>query len=360
MLNRQKSFREGRSLWLLLAAVAILPLSCARVRRDAGREVWAKVDGVPIYRDQVEALYRRRMAILPGRGKPEQALSFKLSLLNELIDNQILLDRAAHAEVTISDPEVDERLAQIRSPYSGPDFNAELRKQGLTPAELRQQVRDNLIIRKLVQQEIDSRVTVTQQEIAAYYAHNKANFTVPQTEYHLAQILVTPVSDPQIQNLMNDDARNEKEAERKIHSLYAQLRSGEAFAKIAEEYSEDPRTAQGGGDMGFIPASSLATDPLLQRAVSQLKPGQFTGILRDQAGFRIVKLLGRVEAGEHPLSDPQVENSIRKTLTDEKEELLKAAYVEKLRDAAHVVNYLALEIVQNGGDAASFQKPKLN
>ncbi len=330
------------------------------MRQNREREVWAKVDGVPIYRNQVEALYRRRMAMLPDTGKPEQTLSFKLNLLNELIDHQILLDRARRVEVTVSEPEVDERIARIRSPYAGPDFSAELQKQGLTPAEFRNQVRDNLIIEKLVQREIDARVTVSQPEIAAYYAQNKAIFTVPQTEYHLAQILVTPLPDPQIQNLMNDDARNEKQAEQKIRALYAKLRSGDDFARLAEEYSEDPRTAQGGGDMGFIPATSFDADPVLQRAISQLKPGQFTGILQDHAGFRIVKLLGRVEAGERALSNPQVESSIRKTLMDEKEELLKAAYVETLRDEAHVVNNLAREIVQNGGNAASFEKPKIN
>lgn len=338
---------------LLLLAIAMFPLSCARARRNPGREVWAKANGVPIYRDQVEALYRRRSAMLPGPGKPEQALSFDLDLLSELIDRQILLGEATRLAITASDSEVDARLAQIRSPYSDRDFTTELAKQDLTPRALRERVRQDLILRKLIQREINSRVTVTEPEIAAYYAHNKASFTVPQTEYHLAQILVTPFRDPQTQNLMNDDARNAKEANRKIRALYARLRSGENFTKLAEVYSEDPRTAQGGGDMGFIPESSLARDPALERAISQLKPGQFTGILRNASGFRIVKLLRRVQAGARALSDPQVETSIRNTLTDEKEEVLKAAYVENLRNEAHVENFLAREIVQNGGNAKS-------
>ena len=56
-----------------------------------------------------------------------------------------------------------------------------------------------------------------------------------------------------MRNLKNDDAKTPAEAERKIQALYARLRAGDDFAAVAQEYSEDPRTASGGGDMGYIP-----------------------------------------------------------------------------------------------------------
>lgn len=349
---------NSRNLRFLLSAAALTgtlaAFSCSR-SGSGRRKVWALVDGTPIYGDQVENEYQRRVASLPGAAKTEQALSFKLSILNELIDRQILLERARRLQITISDRDVQARLNQVRSPYSDQNFRKRLAGQYLTVAGLSRRIREDLILQKFVQQEITTRVQITPQEISDYYTRNKSDFNVLQAEVHLAQILVTPVPDPLIRNLMNDDARNGIAARRKIHALYKLLQSGEDFAKVAEEYSEDPRTAPGGGDMGFVPISSFASNRVIWQALKSLKTGQFTGILRDHNGFRIIKLLGLVPAGQRPLSDPEVESSIRKTLTTEKEEVLKAATIEDLRNRAHVTDNLAQEIVKTAGSAQSIR-----
>jgi peptidyl-prolyl cis-trans isomerase SurA len=333
---------------------AIILAGCSK-KANSKREIWAEVNNTPIFRDQVETYYKNRMAALPDPTKAEQALSFKLNILNELIDDQILLEHAAHAHITVSEAEVDTRIASLRSPYSKEEFQRRLASQGLTEASLRQEIRKTLTIEKLINKEIISRISVTNAEIADYYNRNKANFKVPETEYHLAQILVTPVPDPQIRNLMNDDAKNEVEAQRKVRALYTQIKGGADFSKLAQEYSEDPRTASGGGDMGFIPASALASNPSLARTIAAMQVGQIGGILHDARGYHIIKLLGREEAGQREISDPQIQSSIRQTLTNEKEEVLKAAYIEVFRDQAKVQNFLAQKIVADAGGAESLR-----
>jgi peptidyl-prolyl cis-trans isomerase SurA len=216
--------------------------------------------------------------------------------------------------------------------------------------DLRSDVRQSLIINKLVNKEILSRITVSDADIAAYYERNKATFNITETQYHLAQIEVTPTSDPEVRNLRGDDAKNPQAAQRKIEALYARLRSGEDFATVAQEYSEDPRTAAGGGDMGFIPVSALNSNTPLKRAITALKVGQITGIIRTSDGYHILKLLGQEEAGQRELSDPKVHSAIRQGLMNEREQLFKAAYIEDLRDRSKVVNYLAQKITGVGGD----------
>ena len=148
-------------------------------------------------------------------------------------------------------------------------------------------------------------------------------------------------------NLKNDDAKTPQMAQRKIQALYAQLRSGQDFATVAQNYSEDAATSMSGGDMGFVPESSLAANPLLERVVKGLKPGEFSPIINtQQSGYHIIKLLGIEKAGQHPVTDPKVQAQIRKTLLNEKEQLLKAAYIENLRDNAKVKNLLAAQIVK--------------
>ncbi len=346
-------FERRAVLLALMLAVAIITGSFACSRwRSHRREIWALVNGTPVYADQVNALYHR-LSSLPGPGKTQQGLSFKLNILNWLIDDQIILQRAAREQITVSGGEVDARLQQIRSSYPVGALSGELKDQQLTLADLRREVRENLAIDKLIRKQIGNRAQVTNAEIAAYYDRNKADFNVPQTEFHLAQILVTPHPDPDVRNLMHNDAKTEPQAVRKIHELYALLRSGEDFGKVAEEYSEDPGTGPGGGDMGFVTASALASEPSLWRAVKSLRVGEISRVIRDQKGYHIVELLGRVPAGQRTLSDPTVRANIRRTLADEKMEVLKAAFVEDLRNRAHVVDYLAQQIVQNGGSAAS-------
>lgn len=337
-----------RSLLLLALLGALLCVSCSRSGNTG--EVWARVDGTPIYRQQVEAGYRARQGASLHGPKPELALSLKLAILNNLIDRTLLLARAAELQITVSGKEVDTRLGQIQTPGAG--FQKQMRTAGLTPAKLRKQVREDLIIQKLIEKEILSQVHVTANEIAAYYNLNKTYFDVPEAQYHLAQILVTPNPSPQVRNLMHDGAGNEREAELKIEAFYLQVRTGKDFAKVAEQYSEDPHTAPGGGDMGFVAVADFAPNPTVGRALKSLKVGQITGIIRDRSGFHIYKLLGRVNAGQRKLQDPDVQNTIRKTLTDEKVELLKAAYIENLRNRARVVDYLAEQILKGQGAAS--------
>jgi len=348
--NRWKSGAGRRlpaSVLCLLALAGVISLMPACQRHKAGsRAVWAQVDGHPIYQDQVDKIYRSRIGSSGEASDQEEALSYKLNILNELINNQILMAHAAQSGITVSESDVDTQVAQLKSPYSKEQFEQKLKERGITEDDLRDQVRTSLTLNKLMNRDVNSRVSVSNADIEAYYQHNKSSFDVPETEYHLAQIEVTPGSGKEVHNLKNDDAKTPQMAQRKIQALYAQLRAGQDFAAVAQNYSEDPTTAPSGGDMGFVPESSLASNPALQRVVKSLKVGEISGIISSPSGYHIIKLLGIEHAGQYAVSDPKVQSKIRKTLMNEKEQLLKAAYIENLRDKAKVQNLLAEQIIQ--------------
>jgi peptidyl-prolyl cis-trans isomerase SurA len=345
-MTNQTFLRGATALAIImqLAGLAILT-SCQR-KNASDRDLVAKVDGQPIFRNQVDRVYRSRQGAGSDTNSQEEGWSFKLNLLDELINNQILVDHASHAGITVSEAEVASKVAGLQSPYSAEEFQKRLRDQGLEMEDLRNEMRRNIIITKLINKEIIANIKVSDAEIAAYYERNKANFNVPETAYHLAQIQVTPVADPEVRNLKNDDAKTPATAEKKIQALYARLRAGDDFATVAQEYSEDARTASGGGDMGFIPVSALDSTPQLKQAVAALKINQFTGIIHSATGYHIIKLLGMEPAATHTLSELRVQNAIRQTLRNEREQLLKAAYIETLRNRAKVENYLAEQIVK--------------
>lgn len=330
---------------VILGALALGIGACGR-SDSSGREVWAEVDGTPIYRDQVERAYRGRVPPGTDPGSSEQALNLKLNVLNELIDEQLLVAHASHSQIAVSEAEVDKALAERQSPYSKEEFQKRLAAQGLTEADLRQDVRKSLIIQRLLNKEISSRITVSDAEISGYYDRNKSSFSVPETEYHLAQIQVTP---PASLGNPRGGGANMKEAERKVQALYQRLKGGEDFAAVAQQFSDDPKTRPGGGDMGFIPASSLNQNPQVKKLIESLKVGQISGPLAFGNSFHIIRLLGREDPGQHPLSDPRVQATIRRGLMSEKQGLLQAAYVEELRNHSKIVDHLAQRIVASAG-----------
>ena len=136
------------------------------------------------------------------------------------------------------------------------------------------------------------------------------------------------------------------------------LDSGDDFATVAMNYSEDNDTAGNGGDLGFTPESSLKnTDPVTREIVTRLKPGQNSPIIpvvnpitKQVLGYRVVKLIAKEPAGQRELANPQVQQAIRGQLRDRREQLLKAAYYEVLRDQSKVENYYAQQILDSNGE----------
>src|SRR5207302_2957449 len=196
----------------------------------------------------------------------------------------------------------------------------------------------------------------TDQDITNYYNQHKSEFNLIEPQYHLAQLFVTPTPNPQVHN-QNNKAQNEAEARKKIQMMANRLDSGDDFATLAMNYSEDPETSGNGGDLGTLPESSLRnTDPATRDTVMKLKPGQYSPIItlanpanKQVMGFRIVKLMSREPAGQRDLSNPSVQQHIRSELRDRREQLLKAAYYEVLRDSAKVENYYAKKVLDSNG-----------
>ena len=125
------------------------------------------------------------------------------------------------------------------------------------------------------------------------------------------------------------------------------------------DYSEDPASSGSGGDLGYVPESSLAqSDPALKKAVLVLKPGQVSDVIVLRDSYRILKLVAKEAPGQRELSDPTVQQSIRDNIRNRKEQLLRAAYLAVARNDAKVTNYLAQQVVESSGKLPLVVTPK--
>ncbi len=333
-------FRPINGVFLLLALLA----GCDR---SAPANVAATVNGRPITYADLDKQYESQFGGAAGeRSSGDQALIQKLEVLRTLVDNEIMLQRAEKLSLMAVDADVDAKFNELKAPYTQEEFQKQLDARKMTVEELKAQLRRDLSVQKLFNKEITSQISISDKDITDFYNTNKASFNLAEPQIHMAQILVTPMPDPNVRNLKNDKARDEEQARKKIQSISARLKQGEDFAMLAQNYSEDPNSSQNGGDLGFIPESALEkANADLRRTLMALRPGETTSPIHTPEGYRILKLVTREPAGQRELSDPKVQQTIREQLINRKDQLLKAAYYEMARNDAKVVNYYVNGIV---------------
>jgi peptidyl-prolyl cis-trans isomerase SurA len=338
--------QKGRILLLL----AVCALASCQKEIAPGPDVWAVANGKDIMREEVEKNFRSRLNPDSPAPSQEEALSLKLSILDELVNSEILLQRASKLNLVASDAEVEDKFTASKSPYTEEEFQRKLKESGLTVDDLKSDIRRQLSIEKLLNREVVAKISITDQDVADFYGANRAQFNFVEPQYHLAQIVVTTRPDPAVHNRKNDKASNEAEAGRKAAMLSQRLSAGADFAQLAMDYSEDP-TASTGGDLGYNPESSFnRSDPLLKKTVLSLKTGEVSRPIQVKDGrYFILKLVGKESAGQRELSDPQVQQGIRDMLRNRKEQLLRAAYLSEARDESHVTNYLSRMILESAG-----------
>lgn len=340
-----------RHLILAIAAACTLASFIAGCKREAapGPDVWAVVNGKQIMREDVERSFRSRVNAEGPPPSHEEALSLQLNILDELINSEILLERANQLNLVASDAEVEDKFTESKSPYTEEEFQRKLKETGLTVDDLKTNIRRQLSIQKLLNREVVAKITISDQDISDYYNKNRSQFDVTEPQYHIAWIVITPHPDPNVHNRKNDKAMNEAEAGRKAAMLEQKLATGADFSQLAMDYSEDSSSTSG-GDLGFQPESAFnRSDPLLKKTVLSLKPGEVSHAIPYHGGYAIVKLIAKEPAGQRLLTDPQVQEGIRDMLRNRKEQLLRTAYLMEARDEAHITNYLARQILESAG-----------
>ncbi len=351
----QKALQCTAKIATLAMAGALFFATLAGCKHAPNPDVWATVNGHPITESVIDKYFQNQMnSRQQQQPTPDEAAMLKLEILHQQIGYEVIRQQAEKLHLVASDAEVDAKIAQLKAPYTEQQFNEQLKAKGLTLADIRRDYWLNLTIEKLMNKEIESKINISNADVENFYNLHKAEFNLIEPHYHLAQIVVTPNPSGRVENRQNSKARNDEEARKKISALHNQLETGADFAQLAINYSEAPETTSSGGDMGFVAASNLKSDPEVYAAISKLQPGQITPVLpitqgasKQPAAYMICKLIAIEPAGQHPLSDPRVQQMIRQQLHDSRSRLLQSAYNEMLRDQARVVNYYSEDILKN-------------
>ena len=353
---------DGRGFVPLVLALATVAGACQSKPTAppapplVSQDVWAVVDGREIRRDEVEKAYRRTAQPNPAISEDE-ATTAQLNLLDQLISQHIMLAKANELKIVLPESELDAAFNDHKKNISDDAFNKALAARNLTAADLREALRRDLVAQKVIEREVTSKITVTDQDIDDFFEANKAQFNLTEDAFHIAQIVVTPIRDAGLNNRTGDDATTRQAAAAKVQMLMERLKSGAPFSQLAMDYSEDPQSAPRGGDVGLVSLSALRqAPPQLRDSVMKLQPGTLSVVSID-GGYTIVALLAKQAAGQRDPSMPEVRNGITATLRGRREQLLRTAYLEAIRNKATVVNHIARRIVESQGKLPTPRPP---
>jgi hypothetical protein len=133
------------------------------------------------------------------------------------------------------------------------------------------------------------------------------------------------------------------------------LKGGAPFSELAADYSEDPDSAQRGGDIGFVPVSRIKQAPPVMRDAVLGKERGTVNVVSNNGAYTIVLIVAHEQAGQRDLSTPGVKEQITQGLRGRKEQLMRAAYLTAIRNDADVENHLARRIVETQGKLPALQ-----
>ena len=222
----------------------------------------------------------------------------KKNILYKLIEDKLILQEAHKIGMPATDEEVAERLEQIKSQFSSSEeFKSALASQGLTVVDLKEKYREQIMIKKMVNREVRSRVSVTPIEIALFYEKNKDDFNLP------AQVKVMTI----MIRKSEADPESNTDSLKKIKMIELKIAEGEDFAKLAREYSQDP-SAVDGGDMGYINKGQMMKK--IDEVIFSLQPGEISETIETPVGYHVFKIVEVKEAGAESFDEArmQIEN----------------------------------------------------
>jgi len=200
----------------------------------------------------------------------------KKDILNQIIEDKLVLSRAKELGIKITESEIDERLDYIKKGFSSDEeFYKTLETQGVTIATLKDRYRDQLMMKKLVDYEVKSKISVLPSEISDYYEKHKDQFREVD-KYRVKNILIKA----------KDEVSFEL-AKVEIEGVYNKLKEGGNFDDLAKQFSQGPN-AEKGGDIGYIEQGQMLE--ALDKAIFKLKPGEFSEPVKSEIGYHIFKV----------------------------------------------------------------------
>jgi parvulin-like peptidyl-prolyl isomerase len=313
-------------------AVALALLLGTAPRAEIIEQILVKVNGEIFTKTELEA---RQVAAIRTMGREVDPTDLQLrqmldevtpELLVSVVDEMLIVQRGKELGYRLADDQFQNVIESIKKDNkieSDEQFQAALKQENMTLADLRRQIEKQMIVSRVQQNEILGRVAVSDEEARRYYESHPQEFTSPQ-EVTLREIFVNVSSDGKTLNVGMDE-----EARAKAARIRERVLAGEPFEKLAADLSDAPSRA----NAGLIGPLNLAdVSPDVRKLIESMSVGQVSELLRSARGYQILKLESITPPQTKSFEDAKEEISNR-VFTDKRQGELDK-YLEKLRAEA--------------------------
>lgn len=283
--NKTHQLRSALALTLLCFFTALTAFAQVPVQQKLDGII-AKVDNHVILRSELEFSYLQYLAQTKQQPNAQNE-RLKCDILQSMVQEKLLLARAEIDSVVVEDAavsgELNRRIEYLAAQVGGTERLEQYYNKSLKQLrdELRRTVRNQMLSEKM-QREITEKVTVTPKEVRRYFNQIPPD-SLPyfSSEVELAHI----VKYAQV-------SRQQKAAARqKLEEIRQRIVAGEDFATLARQYSEDPASAEDGGELGFFKKKELV--PEYEAAALRLEPGQISNVVESMFGFHLIQMIER-------------------------------------------------------------------
>lgn len=269
-----------------------------------------------------------------GTQLPPHAVLEK-QILERLINDRLQLQYAAQTGLRVEDNQLDKTVERIaeQNKMTVPEFREALSSEGISYRKFREDIRNEILLARLREREVDNRINVTETEVDNYFT-TQASQTNGQDEYDISHILIRTKEDSSPEEL--------QKLKSKAEQALKQLQSGTDFAQVSAAFSDAPNALEG-GHLGWKTSAQLPA--LFTEALKNVQAGQLSTILRSPNGYHILKVNER-RGNSAPLVVEQ---------THARHILIKVSEVVSENDAKHKMDVIK-ERLDNGGNFADIAR----
>jgi peptidyl-prolyl cis-trans isomerase SurA len=270
--------------------------------------------------------YAKNIKALGYSAEEERKTLFKVrsDVLNQLIDYKLSIQQIEKYKLTVTEKEIDNAIERMKAArhYTDEDIRAGLAQQGLTMEDLRKELKDQLLRRKLVNLEVKSKIVVTQENIKSYFESHPEKYA-GEKKYQLWNIYVnfsSAASDAEKRSALN-----------KLQAILDKLKQGHNFETLASDGSLTSLQVRG-GELGLFLIKELS--PQLQKVVEDMKPGEFSSILDSGSGYQIIYVQKIIDTTTKNLAqaEKEIEDILFKEMVDNK----FREWLKELRSRSHI------------------------
>jgi len=306
---------------IILTAITMLSTSAQAATVN---KVVAVVNDEVITQQDVDQLLSVLYAQYSQEYKDDELLQkmeeVKKDILNQVIEDKLVLSRAKELGIKVADSEIDERLDYIKKGFpTEEEFYKTLKTQGITIANLKDRYMDQIMMKKLVDYEVKSKISVLPSETSDYYEKHKDQF-MEKAQYRVKNILIKA----------KDEAAFEL-ARIEMDNVYNKLKAGEDFDALAKQYSQGPN-AEKGGDIGYIEKGQMLET--LDKTIFKLKAGEFSEPVKSEIGYHVFKVED-IKYGESANLE-EVQKDIQLMLFQNKFKVMVSEWLSNLKKKAYI------------------------